>query len=82
MVIIHTDDGPVTVHSNGNTVLKGTEPLNTFWLGTYDLAELFSISAGSDPEALKKLAYVMEHGHRFRMDDQLDRTIVNDEEPF
>lgn len=83
MVIIHTDDGPITVHGNGNLVLDARESITkSFYLGAYDLAEMLRISAGSDAEALKKLAYVMEHGHRFRFDDQPDRTVTDDSEPF
>lgn len=82
ITVVHTEDGEITAHTNGNTVFRAVAPLHCFYLGAYDLAELLRISAGSDAKALEKLAYVMANGHRFRMDDQPDRTIIDDSEPF
>lgn len=81
--VVLTDDGNITVNTNGTVVFRGQPPLCNFYLGVYDIAELLRIAAGSDAAALEKLAYVMANGHRFRWnDDGPDRTIIDNEEPF
>lgn len=74
--IVVLEDGRAVLHPTGNVELKDFDNRTTHRLGVHDLAELLRQACGSDGKVLAALAWNMERGHRFTMND------INDEEPF
>lgn len=77
--IFDVEGGTGEVTRNGNVKIHvQTGGYNNLYLGRFDIAQLLLFASGGPAEALKTLAYVMEHGHRF-----VDESgCIDDEEPF